>query len=171
MRISVDTHIPFPRALVYATYRDKLVELTPYMANVRHIEAKSRREKDGQIHCINEWHGGGEIPAIARAVLSEELLSWTEYDVWDESAFTLEWHIETHLFKEAVYCAGKNRFVEDGNATLIESRGELKIDPNQLQAIPPFLTRTIANVIEDVLGKQIEPNLVQMSEGVRRYLE
>ena len=43
MIISVDTRLLFPRSLVYATYRDKLVELVPYLPNVQRIEVKSRR--------------------------------------------------------------------------------------------------------------------------------
>lgn len=170
MIISANTQISFPRSLVYATYRDKLVELVPYMPNVRDIKVKSRREKDGQVYSVNEWYGGGEIPAAARAVLSEDMLSWTEYNTWNESDFTLLWRIKTHAFTEAVYCSGKNRFLEDGNNTVIESRGELTIDPKQIKGFPGFFTSKVALIVEDFLGKKIEPNLAQMSEGVRRYL-
>jgi len=34
---------------------------------------------------------------------------------------------------EAVHCAGKNRFLEDGSGTLIESRGELTINTKQIK--------------------------------------
>ncbi|BAY11375.1 hypothetical protein [Calothrix sp. NIES-2098] len=171
MLICADTKIPFPRSLVYATYRDKLVELVPYMPNVRHIEVKSRREVDGKVDSVNEWHGGSEIPAAARAVLSEDMLSWTEYNTWKQAEFTLEWRIETHAFTEAVNCSGVNRFIEDGNNTVIESRGKLIIDPKKIKGVPFFLTGTIAHVVEDFLGKNVEPNLVAMSVGVMRYLE
>ncbi len=171
MNISTDTRIPFPRSLVYATYRDKLVELVPYMPNIRNIAVKSRRQEDGQIYAINEWHGGGEIPLAARAVLSEDMLSWKEYETWNESEFTLSWRIETKAFTEAVHCVGKNRFIEDGNTTIIENRGELTIDPKQLKGVPGFLRNQIAFVVEDFLGKKIAPNLLEMSQGVRQYLE
>lgn len=171
MLICADTKIPFPRSLVYATYRDKLVELVPYMPNVRYITVKSRREADGKVDSVNEWHGGSEIPVAARAVLSEDMLSWTEYNTWNETEFTLEWRIETHAFTEAVKCSGTNRFLEDGNNTIIESRGELVIDPKQIKGVPFFLTGTIAHVVEDFLGKNIEPNLLAMSTGVMQYLE
>jgi hypothetical protein len=170
MIIFTDVQIPFPRSLVYATYRDKLVELLPYMPNVRDIKVKSCYEEDGQFYSVNEWHGGGEIPAVARAVLSEEMLSWTEYNTWNEPEFTLLWRIETHAFTEAVHCAGKNRFLESGENTVIESRGELTIDPKQIKGFPGFLTSKVARIVEDFLGKKIEPNLIQMGEGVRQYL-
>lgn len=169
--ISADTRICFPRSLVYATYRDKLIELVPYMPNVRAIEVKSRREENGRVYSINEWHGGGEIPLAARAVISEDMLSWTEYNTWNEAECTVDWQIGTHVFTEAVYCTGKNRFFADGNTTIIQSRGKLIIDPKKIKGVPIFLVRTVVGLVEDFLGKKIEPNLLQMSEGVRQYLE
>jgi hypothetical protein len=171
MIVSVDIRIPFPRSLVYAIYRDKLVELVPYLPNVRSIRVKSRREEKGKVYSINEWHGGGEIPKAARAILSEKMLFWTEYNTWNETDFTMDWQIKTHAFTEAVHCAGKNCFIEEGNGTLIESRGKLMIDPHEIKGFPPFLIGQVSHIIEDFLGKKIEPNLLQMSEGVRHYLD
>ena len=171
MLLSADLRIPFPRDLVYATYRDKLIELLPYLPDVRGVTIKSRRDEGAKIYCVYEWHGGGEIPMAARAILNESMLSWTEHDLWNEAEFGLEWRIETHAFTAAVSCAGKNRFIADGNTTVIESRGELKIDPTQIKGVPSFLANGVARVVEDFLGKKIEPNLRQMSEGVRHYLE
>ncbi|MCG8367383.1 MAG: hypothetical protein MJA27_29115, partial [Pseudanabaenales cyanobacterium] len=170
MIISLDTRIPFPRSLVYRTYRDKLIELLPYMPNVRHIEIKSHRRENGRTYCINEWRGGGEIPAVARAVISEDMLSWTEHNIWDEAEFSLEWRIKTHAYTEAVNCGGKNRFLEEGDSTVIENRGKLVIDREKLEGIPPFLRGSVASIVEDFLGKKVGPNLVQMGEGVREYL-
>lgn len=171
MLISLDTRIPFPRPLVYKTYRDKLIELLPYMPNVRHIEIKSQRQENERTYLINEWRGGGEIPAVARAVLSEDMLSWTEHNVWDEAEFTLEWRIKTHAYTEAVHCGGKNRFVDAGDSTVIENRGELVIDQKKLEGVPPFLRGSVASIVEDFLGKKVGPNLVQMGEGVCEYLK
>lgn len=171
MKISTDNRVPFPREIVYTTYRDKLTELVRYVPDIRSINVKSRREADNVIYIVNEWHGGGEIPLAARALLSQDMLSWLEHDVWDESKFTLDWRLETRAFTEAVSCIGKNTFIEDGDATIIQSRGELKIDPNQIHGAPSFLTGQIARVVEDFLGTKIKPSLVQMSDGVRKYLE
>ena len=171
MNISFDADIPFPRVLVFQTYRDKLVDLVPYLPNVRHIEVQSRQEQAGKIQCVNVWHGGGEIPAIARAFLSEEMLSWTEYNLWDEAAFTLEWRIETHGFTAAVSCVGKNTFVTTNGTTVVENRGQLVIAPHQLDGVPPFLRHQVAGIVEDFLGHKVGPNLRQMSEGVCQYLK
>jgi len=171
MLISVDVRIPFHRSLVYATYRDHLLDVVPYLENVRAIEVKSRQAENGRVSLVNEWHGGGEIPAAARAILSDAMLSWTDVALWDETAFSTDWQITTHAFTEAVRCGGTNRFLEDGTGTLIESRGKMTIDPKQIHGVPHFLAGAIAGVVEDYLGKKIAPNLQQTGEAVRRYLE
>ena len=171
MLITAELRIPFPRFLVYTTYRDRLVELVPYMPNARSVEVKSRRSENERIYCVNFWRGGGRIPLALRAALGEAMLSWTEYDIWDESNFTLEWRIETHAFTKAVLCAGKNRFLEDNGTTTIETRGELRIAPEQLEGFPQSLKGKIASIVENFLGKKIVPNLIQMSSGVHNYLK
>ena len=171
MLITAELRIPFPRSLVYTTYRDRLVELVPYMPNARSVEVKSRRSENERIYCVNFWRGGGRIPLALRAVLGEAMLSWTEYDIWDESNFTLEWRIETHAFTKAVFCRGKNCFLENNGTTIIETRGELSIDSEQIEGFPRSLKGQIASRVENFLGKKIVLNLIQMSKGVHNYLE
>jgi hypothetical protein len=171
MKISAKSQVPFPLPLVYATFRDRLVDLVPYMPNIRAVEVKSRREENGKIACVNDWHGGGDIPSAARMILSEDMLSWTESITWNEANFTADWRIQTHAFTEAVKCFGRNRFWEENGITFIENHGELIIDPHQIQGFPAFMTGGIAHLVEEVLGSKISPNLNYLSQGVRRYLE
>jgi hypothetical protein len=171
MKFFTKIHIPFPRSLVYTTYRDTLVQLVPYMPNVRRIELVSQQEGAKGLKLVHEWHGGGEIPGAMRTFLSEELLSWTNYATWNDAAWTTDWRNETHTLKEAVSCAGTNRFLEDGKGTLVESSGQLLIESDQLHAVPRLMRGMVAHAVEDILGKQIEPNFLQMGNGVRRYLE
>jgi hypothetical protein len=171
IEISVDSQVSFARSLVYATYRDKLLELGPSLPNVRSLQLKSRQEADQQVRLEIEWHGGGDIPAAARALLSEELFTWTEYDVWDSHAFTVDWRIETHAYREAVVLAGTNHFLDQGNHTLVASRGELRIDLSAIHGTSPFLLGQLVHRLEALLAKKIEPNLVQMGQTVQMYLE
>ncbi|AFY79753.1 MAG: hypothetical protein IGR93_14790 [Hydrococcus sp. C42_A2020_068] len=171
IEISVDSQVSFSRPLVYSTYRDKLVELGPYLPNVRSLQLKSRQETERQVRLVLEWHGGGDIPAAARTLLSEKLFAWTEYDVWDNNEFTVDWRIETHAYREAVFCAGKNRFLDRGNYTLVESRAEVRIDLSAIDGIPPFWLGRLVNLVEELLSKKIEPNLVRMGQNVQKYLE
>ena len=173
MKISVSVHLPFPRSLVYATYRDKLPEIVQSMPDLQQVEIKSscRSQQQGRVHYVTEWRGSGEIPAIARPFLNEDLLSWTDEATWNDAGFSTDWQTKTHVFTEAVHCLGQNLFLEDGDGTLIESRGNLTIDPTQLKGVPFFLSGTIAAFLEDYLGKKIAPNFIQINQGVQRYLE
>jgi hypothetical protein len=171
IEISVDSQISFSRDLVYATYRDKLMELGPYLPNVRSLQLKSRREAERQVQLALEWHGGGDIPAAARSLLSEELFIWTQYDVWNNHEFTVDWRIETHAYPEAVFCAGRNHFLDRGNCTLVESRAEVRIDLSAIQGVPSFLRSQLVNLVEDLVSKKVEPNLAQMGQNVQKYLE
>ena len=171
MLIAVDLEIPFPRPLVYGTYRDQLEEQVAGMDSVDRVEVKSRRQEQGQVYCVNEWHSNAQIPTPIRAVLGEKLFSWTDSAIWNESDFTVRWQIQTHAFTEAFSCEGSNRFRAEGNKTIVEHRGELKIDPEKLTEIPWLLRGKIAKLSEKFLAQQTEGNLKQMGEAVRKRLE
>lgn len=170
MQISADATLPFPRPMVFAAYRDELTKLLQYLPNVRNIEVKSRKDDGPRVELVNIWHGGGEIPAAARAVLSEAMLSWTDYASWNEAAWTCDWRTETHAFTEAVDCKGQNRFLEVEGGTRIEIRGDLEIDAKKIKGVPGFLAGKVASAVESFLAGKIQPNLVEVTEGLRKYL-
>jgi len=170
MELVADATLPFPRPVVFAAYRDDLTKLLQYLPNVRNIEVRSRKEDGPRVDLVNVWHGGGEIPAAARAVLSEAMLSWTDYASWDESKWTCHWRTETHSFTEAVDCRGVNNFIEVDGGTRIEIRGDLKIDGKKIKGVPGFLAGKVASTVESFLAAKIKPNLVEVTEGLRKYL-
>jgi hypothetical protein len=171
MELTADARLPFPRPVVFAAYRDKLTDLLPFLPNVRGIEVKSRTEEGGVIRLVNEWHGGGEIPAAARAFLSESMLSWTDRAEWNESTWTCAWTIETHAFTEAVTCRGTNRFIEADGATRLEIRGTLSIDAKKIKGVPGLFAGKVGKTVEELLVNKIQPNLVEVSRGLGKYLE
>ena len=171
MLIQTTAVVPFPRSSVYVTFRDKLVDLVSYLPQVRSIQVKSRREEGEQVHITNEWQGTGEIPPLLRSLLSKDLLKWTEYNIWNNTEFTLQWRIETHAFSKAFHYAGENRFLEEDNHTVIESQRQLWIEPQQLQGVPSLLRKQVAQVAEQFLGKRMEPNQLEIAEGVKLYLQ
>lgn len=171
MELAADAHLAFPRPVVFAAYRDKLVDLLPFLPNVRKIEVKSRTEEGGVVKFVNEWHGGGEIPAAARAFISEAMLTWTDRATWDESAWTCAWTIETHAFTEAVTCRGINTFREEGSGTKLEIRGTLAIDAKKIRGVPGLLAGKVGKAVEELLVNKIQPNLVETARGLGKYLE
>jgi hypothetical protein len=172
MDLRADAHIPFPRDVVFAAYRDDITKVLAYLPNVRCIDVKSRKDEGPVAELVNVWHGGGEIPAAARAVLSESMLSWTDYAKWDAEKLRCEWRIETHAFTEAVTCQGFNVFLEDGpGKTLMEIRGAIAIDAKKIRGVPGFLAGKVGRTVEDFLGSKIQPNLVETAKGLTKYLE
>jgi hypothetical protein len=163
--------IPFPRERVYRAYRDELPGLVEFLPNVRAIEVKSRQEDGPRVELVNIWHGGGDIPAAVRTVLSESMLSWTDYASWDQDRWTCQWRIETHSFKEAVTCSGENSFIEiGGDRTRLEIRGQIAIDMKHVKAVPSFLAGSLGRTVEQFLVKQITGNMTSVSDGITRYL-
>jgi hypothetical protein len=172
MEIRADARIPFPRDIVFAAYRDELIDLLPYLPNVRSIEIKSRKEEGNVIEFVNEWRGGGDIPAAIRAVLSESVLAWTDYATWRSDAMCCDWRTETHAFTDAVTCKGTNRFVVEGDGkTLLEIRGSLEIDAKKIRGVPSMFAGTIGRKVEEFLVSKIQSNLVETAKGLVRYLE
>jgi streptomycin 6-kinase len=170
MDLRADTKLPFPRAVVFAAYRDRLQDMLAYLPNVRKIEVRSREEEGNVVRLVNFWQGGGEIPAAARAFVSEAMLSWLDYATWDAAAFTCAWRIEPGAMTEAITCKGLNTFAEVDGGTVMEIRGELVIDPKKLRGVPGFLAGTAAKAAEDLLASKIRPNLVSTADGVTKWL-
>lgn len=170
MKLLAESTLAFSRELVFRTYRDRLVELVPYLPNIRRIERTSRSDEGAVSRIVNVWHGGGDIPSVARAVLSEKMLSWTDYATWDESKWTCHWKMEAHSFKEAIHAEGMNRFVEKGAGCTLVIDGELAVDGRKLP-IPRFLAGTVAPAVEKFLVGMIRPNLTEVAKGVARFLE
>lgn len=171
MELAADATLSFPRPVVFAAYRDRLTALLEYLPNVRGIEVKSRLEEGTRVKLVNLWHGGGEIPRPARAFLSESMLSWIDRAEWDEATWMCHWAIETHTFTEAVHCEGYDRFVEVPGGTRIEIRGSLEIDAAKIRGVPRLLAGRLGHAVEEFLVSRIRPNLVEVTDGLRRYLE
>jgi hypothetical protein len=172
MDLHVDAPIPFSREVVFKAYRDDLTKLLPYLPNVRTIEVTSRKESGPRVETVLIWHGGGDIPGALRAVLSESMLSWTDYATWDSEALRCDWRTETHALTEAVHSQGYNLFVEDGSGkTILQLRGKFEVDAKKIRGVPGFLAGKLARAAEDFLGGKIAPNLQETAKGITRYLK
>jgi hypothetical protein len=171
MLINSNVYLPFPRPLVYATYRDKLLELAMQMPNVKSVTLKSRQAQNGTVQQVYEWRGKSDIPAMLKAFISEDLLTWTDFATWKAAAFTTDWQIRPHAFSEAILWTGEDQYLAEGTGTRILSKGELSINPKRLKGVPDFLSGQVSRVAEELLAKQMEPNFVEMSRCVQKYLE
>ncbi len=173
MQITSDAIISFPRELVWATYRDRLVELLPYLPNIRKIEVKKRQDDGAIVRLENVWQGGGDIPAIARAFLRESMLGWTDHATWYSERFVCDWVTETHAFTQAVKSQGSNRYLEvdGGKKTRLEIRGDLTIDGARIKGVPKLIAGRVAHAVEEFLVRTISNNLLDVSKGLEQFLK
>lgn len=170
MHLVADALIPHPRPRVFATYRDRLVDLVEHLPNIRKIEIHSRTERAGEVDLVNEWFGGGDIPAVARSVLNESMLRWTDHATWIERDFRVVWRTEIHAFPGAVRTSGANRFVEVDGGTRLEVRGDFVCDPSKVPGVPRLLAKSIGAAIEKFMVAQIAKNAHEIARGVARLV-
>lgn len=170
MKLEVSSDIPFPREKVFSVYRDRLVDLVPYLPNVRNITVVNRTEAGNTVQLLNRWKGGGEIPAMVRKFLSEDLLEWDDHATWLADSFTAQWRTVVPAFKEAVRAEGSNVFEAVGSRTRLTIRGDLDVDAAKIRGVPRLLAGSIGPVVEKFLVAAIKPNLEAVSKGVERFL-
>jgi hypothetical protein len=171
MRLDTAVEIPFPRQLVFETYRDRLTELVPYLPNIRGIAVTSREDQGTVVKLVNHWKGGGEIPAIARSVLSEKLLEWDDFATWDATAFKCDWRQTVPAFKDAFSSKGVNLFTELGpTRTQLTITGSIDVDAGKIPGVPRLFRGPVGAAVETFLVAAIKPNLVAVSKGVEQYL-
>jgi len=170
MRIEADAVIPFPRDLVYATYRDELPRLVDGIPRVRSIEVESRREDGDVVELVNVWTATGNVPKVIEKILPD-VLSWHDHVRHDASTYESSWRIESHVFPEAVACTGKNVFVDLGGRTRFEMGGEIRIDVGRVKLVPELLVDGIAGAVERFMVRQITNSLVSVADALTEYLE
>jgi hypothetical protein len=171
MELRADARIPFPRNLVFAAYRDDMAKLLPYLSNVRAIEIKSRKDSGAVVEIVNQWRGGGDIPAAVRVVLSESMLAWTDYAKWDADAMACEWRTETPALAQSMESSGRNVFLDDGSGkTLLEVRGSLAIDAKKIPGVPSFFAGSVGRLAEAFLVEKIQANLLETARAMSKYL-
>ena len=171
MEIKAEVTLPYPRERVFSAYRDRLPELVEYLPNIQSIRVRERKELEGGIiELVNEWAGGGDIPAAARSVIKESMLRWTDYARWLPDRFVCEWRTEVHAFPGAIKSSGKNSYLATPTGTRLEIRGDLVCDASKIPGVPRLLAGTVGSAVEKVLVSSIATNLVEVGKGVGKLL-
>jgi len=171
MEIKADVTLPFARELVFVTYRDRLDELTEHLPNIRSIRIVDRKERpDGTVELVNEWIGGGDIPAVARSFINESMLKWTDYATWRPSSYSVDWRTDVHAFPGAIKSQGMNRYSLAPGGMKLEIRGQLVCDPSKIPGVPRMLHGTVSAAVERVLVGAVQTNLVAIGKSVGKLL-
>lgn len=172
MQINATSVIRHPRARVYKAYRDEMVQIAPYMANIKEIIVKSREEADGRVKLHNEWVGEGDIPRVVQGIIKPEMVRWDDYADWDDAASACDWRIRLRVFTDNVRCGGTNRFMEEGpDATRVVLSGTLEVELRDIPGVPRILASRVAPQVEKFIIALITPNLEQVNAALGRYLD
>lgn len=172
MKFSLTDEIPFPRDIVFATHRDKLLELVPYLPNVKSVVVRSRAVEDGVIKLVNVWTGTtDDVPTVIRSLIKPDMLTWVDTATWDEGRWRTDWDIDITALAGAVTARGYNTFREEDGETVLHMQGEFTIHPEKVPGVPGFVARAAAPTLERFVVGLLEPNLRKTNQAVRRYIE
>jgi hypothetical protein len=174
MKVEADVRIAFPREVAFRTYRDELPALVPYLPNVKSIEVKETEQAPGGVATrtrkLNLWRANVDVPSFAQSVLKPDMLAWDDHALWDEADWTCEWRVAPHFFADRIKCAGKNRYIADGDGVILQIRGDLTIEAKGLPGVPRLLTNTVNAGVEKFIVALLTPNLTSVSKGLDAYL-
>lgn len=172
MKFTIVDEIPFSIEQVFEAHRDKLPDMVDRMPNVEKIIVESREEDGDIVNLVNIWHAAEtDIPAVARAFVSKEMLRWTDRATWDADEHTAQWNIELGFLPGAIICRGENTFEEVGGVTRITMEGELIIHADKIPGVPRLLAGKVGPAVEKFVIGLVEPNLRETNKVVAAYLE
>lgn len=171
MKLEADARIPFSREVVFATYRDRLPQMVPFLPNVKAIQVQKREEPaPGISTLLNLWEAKAEVPKVAQGVLKPEMLAWLDHASWNQNDWTCDWRIETRMFTENVRCSGRNTYLVEGDLTILQIRGNLEVKLDGVPGVPRFLAGTVAPHVEKFIVQLLTPNLLSVAKGLEDFL-
>ena len=171
MEFKVVDKVPFALEDVYTTMRDKLVDLVPFLPDIKKIELVERQELDnGKVKIINNWYAEDKIPKAVKSLIKTDQIGWVDYAEWDDSTKTVSWNLEMMFFKDYVTVKGTNTFTGDENSTTVTLKGDLSLDLAKHPMIPKLLAKSITKQVEKVVLALVKPNLVKVNRGIEKHL-
>lgn len=172
MRFTHSDEIPWPRELVFRTFRDRTPDLLPYLPSVAELELIEENIDGPLKRSIKRWRGSSdEIPGALRPLVRPDLLEWLDHATWDEQHFTCEWRHEFRALPGAISARGTTRYSAEGEATRITIEGEFTIRPQGLTFVPQVIARKLAPTLERFVVGQIKPNLRGTNDAMAALLE
>ncbi len=172
MKFTITEEVAHPRPKVFATQRDRLVELVPYIPNVEKVVIESA-EVDGPVtKFLNRWTvASADIPSAVKGFLKPEHLTYLDRARWDESSWRCEWELIITALPEAVTARGITSFADEGPDTIVRMDGEFLIHPDKVPGVPAFLARSLAPSIEKFVVGLLQPNLKKTAHAVGAFID
>jgi len=172
MKFQLTDEIAHPLEDVFATLRDRLEELVPYLSNVDQIEVRERTE-DGEVVTLENWWTGtsDDVPRVLRSFVKPDMLVWIDRARWDHDALRCDWQITLNALPEAVTAKGYNLYTEEDGETVIKMHGEFIVHPEKVPGVPTFVAKKAAPTLERFVVGLLEPNLRESNRAVGQFLD
>lgn len=152
--------------------RDHLVDFSGRIADIEEVREIDRTvDVDGMVHIVNAWRVQQQLPAVVRAVLKTDEISWIDRNTWDSRTYTCAWTIEPNFLREHITCFGKTSFVAamGGQGTRVIFEGELDLDQSVLRASLGSAEKLLAGSIESIVATAIPRNLRGVVEAAADF--
>ena len=172
MKLESSDIIDQPIDKVYATVRDHLADIAPYLPNVEKIEVESEKNAKTGKSITNRWYADVPVPGLLKKVLKPEMFSWLDKAVWHDKNKKVDYVLESTFGKELFDAKGTNTFVDMGDGrTELKFSCEVVIYPEKVPGVPKLLAKKVGPAIEALLKKMLEPNLTSLGSGLKVYYE
>jgi hypothetical protein len=170
MKLTVEVRVARLRPEVFAAYRDQMARVLEFLPNVRAVDVTRRQEEGAIVYQSSEWHGGGEVPAAVRGIVSQSMLAWTDHAKWDAAGFLCDWRADSRSFPDGVRCRGRTSFLEEPDGhTLLELHCAVEVDARRLPGVPGFLAGSVGRSVEEFLAARIRANLAETTKWFDKY--
>jgi hypothetical protein len=162
----------FPRDAVFAATRDAMPRAVAYVEDVDRVVVDRRIEEGDRVELVNVWYVAIPIPKAIAGFVEPHMLVWTDHAVWSSATHTCHWKVTSHFFPRHVRCSGVTRYDEAmrGQATRVELRGEIFVDPSGIPGVPEIMQQPIARGIEEFVCAMFPSSLRRVVDGVSQYL-
>lgn len=173
MNIKRIYYFNYPAKIVFETYRDFHEEYAKHIPNVTKITVKERRKiEKHKTRVVTVWNGSGHIPVVVRHIVKPEMISWIEYDIYDEEEMVYTWRCEPFYFKEFFTCEGICKYIsEEENKTKVELDGILRVYIPRFPGVPDKVAQKAGEVVEKKIGEYLYPNLDATVQAIKRLIK
>lgn len=170
MKLSSSDIIDQPVEQVYATVRDHLASLAPFLPNVDQIEVEASKDLKGGVEKTNRWYASVPVPGLLKKFLKPEMFSWIDRARWQDDERRVDYTLESTFGKDLFDAKGTNTFKDLGDGrTQLVFECQVDIYPDRVPGVPKLIAKKAGPAIENLLQKMLEPNLTSLGTGLKAY--
>jgi hypothetical protein len=156
-----------PPERMFTAMRDRIVEATAALPDIKAVHQLERSEVDGDILIVNRWEARQTLPRALQAKLDTDELAWIDRAYWNEQSRSCRWTIEPLIANGALTCQGSTRFepAMAGRGARAIFEGVLALDSTFLDSLLGRLRSPATSLLESVATTVIPANFRAAAEA------